>query len=217
MSKYTTYTSYQEAKIDNPGSEIYHFKHKNVDGDSFFFTADDEKELVAIYGTIFKCKPADYCMTLAGFFDAGHKLVKGDVHTGIFGDVYTVGLNEALEDANRRINTDDRCYILRAKALEKKEWKNGDECQYINDESEWVEARYVAFDAGMGYHVIFNDGRLGYAPDSGVRKLELEADKAKREALELLKPDNYGPASSMAEAIVDKLSNAGMLKSGGNK
>lgn len=114
------YKTYQEAKIENPESEIYHFKHKNIDAKSFFFTVDDEKDFVAINGTIFKCKPSVFCMTLADFFDAGHKLVKGDTYEDSFGFARTVGLHMDPSTANHRLISDDRRYILRAKALEDK-------------------------------------------------------------------------------------------------
>lgn len=50
--------------------------------------------------------------------------------------------------------------------------------------NEAAKARYVAFDGGMGYHVVFSDGDLGYTLDSDIRELESPEQKLERQRLE---------------------------------
>lgn len=183
----TTYKTYQEAKIYNSKSEIFTkcdiFQTINAPTPNHF--VDGWKI----------CKPADYCMTLADFFNEGHELVIGDTYESMFGDVITV-LDGKY--ANERVDFNDCRYILRAKALEDVtsgtggapekedaiEWKNGDECEVFNEHAEWAKARYVAFDGGKGYHVVFTGGLLWYALDSDVRELESPEQKLERQRLE---------------------------------
>ena len=214
------YNSYAEAKIDNPDCEIYKFMPHNIAGDEYYFASDNDLNgAVMVNGSIFKCNPADHCMTLERFLASGKRLVRGDVFIGYGGIASTVA-NPAVMNEPQEVDSD--AYILRAKALETKlkpEWANGDELEYGNNSSfEHVfYGRYVTYDEFSGVHVILNDD--GYWAINGdcIRKPESPIEKAKREALELLKPHDYGVASSTVEAIVDKLSNAGMLKSKGEK
>ena len=65
-----------------------------------------------------------------------------------------------------------------------------------------------------GKHVCLSESKgLVIVDSTWLRKPESPTEKAKREALALLSPDDFGVAPSMIEAIVDMLSNAGMLKS----
>ena len=213
------YNSYAEAKIDNQDCEIYKFMPRDVTEDySYVASKRDMHGKLLCTGSTFRCNPADHCMTMEQFFDAGHKLVDGDVYLGSCDNVCVVGLDIVASGANTRHRNDNKRYILRAKSLETKskpEWANGDELEYGNNSSfEHVfYGRYVTYDEFSGVHVILNDD--GYWAINGdcIRKPESPTEKAKREALALLNPDDFGMAPSMIEAIVDMLSNTGMLKS----
>lgn len=144
-----TYNTYQEAKIANPKSEIYVWTGWKVNdelaGPAGSFAALGDKFVTA--DCWIKCHPADYCMTLDEFFGQGKKLVRDDVYLGRNGKVYSVGLSIPVSMANEAGHGDHNRYILHAKALEQAEfdttpqqveslaggeWKNGDECKYMN-------------------------------------------------------------------------------------
>ena len=197
------YNSYADAKIDNPESEIF----SDLSNPPSFYPQYHTKGL--------RCHPADHCMTLEQFFDSGHKIVDGDAYLNSLGVACVVGINTAASKVNARNANDNKRYILRAKALElklKPEWANGDEC-VINRKS---KARWMVVGVNplKGSVVCVSDsGELKDFHEWQLKKPESPAEKARREALELLNPGNYGMASPMVEAIVDKLSSAGMLKS----
>lgn len=67
------------------------------------------------------------------------------------------------------------------------EWKNGDECQYKNQDDEWNEhsGRYVCFDGYANCHVIYAcDANLYHASDDQIRKPETPQQRQERERLE---------------------------------
>ena len=123
----TTYNTYEEAKIANKDKDIYYL-------DGLFGT---KLELIdcGVTGFIYKCNPAEHCISLEDFFNAGHKLVNGDKYLSIDGSVIKVGHDTSPEYVNDRVDDiDKKCFVLSAKALEEKvqhvDWKNGDECVY---------------------------------------------------------------------------------------
>ena len=126
------YNSYAEAKIDNPDCEIYKLLPRDITKEySYFASERDMHGKLLCTGSTFRCNPAEHCMTLEQFFDAGHKLVDGDTYLDSRGDVCVVGVVIAASKVNARNVNDNKRYILRAKALEpklKSEWANGDEC-----------------------------------------------------------------------------------------
>ena len=91
----STYTTYPAAKIANPDSPA---------------RPGEKWEL---------CNPADYCMTVKQFFDAGHKFVEGDMYVteGAITPV-NVGTDWGVEQCNEPHDDDDNCYVIKAKALE---------------------------------------------------------------------------------------------------
>lgn len=108
----TTYNTYAEAKIANPDSEIY------VHGDEFATKESAIQLSVRSYGDWYKCHPKDYCMTLEEFLTKGYKLVNKDLYIDRLGRLVIVGENASASVANDPSETDNICYILRAKALE---------------------------------------------------------------------------------------------------
>ena len=98
-----TYTTYQAAKIANPDQEI------KTDNLGNFF--------VSVGHTT--CNPADYCMTVKQFLDAGYKFVDGDEFIMECGQVYIAGFGGVSTDgASIPEYSDDKRYVLKAKALE---------------------------------------------------------------------------------------------------
>lgn len=231
------YKTYQEAKIENPSCEVFRLSPHDLTKDECFFAGKAGHGQLIDVGAVFRCNPADYCMTLEQFFEAGHKLVDGDVYLSSAGSVIRILSSEMLLTNGVTLRNADKCYILRAKALEKSdpEWANGDElpqfgsiCEILPPDGDWFEVEIAAHCKDCdGDDVIFyrnhnsqtseKDYDWCYAASVKFRKPEAPEDKAKREALELLNPDSYGPMHSMVEAVVEKLSNAGMLKSKGEK
>ena len=102
----STYPTYQAAKIANPDSNIYRYLSVSP-----LFTCESECNGFSLQ----PANPADYCMTVKQFLDAGHKFVDGDFMLGQDGLVVRVSncpsYNMPLED-------DDKRYALRTKSLE---------------------------------------------------------------------------------------------------
>ena len=143
----TTYNTYQEAKIANPGKEIIRFDKQDE------FKAVGNDELSAYLTTWTKCNPSDYCMTVEKFLKDNCKFDDGDTYLDWKGRVRIVGKvgfsKDACNDIRNIVNA-DQAFILRAAALEKiptetpeekevldgiesageAEWKNGDECAF---------------------------------------------------------------------------------------
>lgn len=70
------------------------------------------------------------------------------------------------------------------------EWKNGDKCQYKNQDDEWNEysGRYVCFDSYADCHVIYAcDATLYHANGDQIRKPETPQQREERERLEAVK------------------------------
>lgn len=199
------YKTYQEAKIANPDCEILSKKCEGI------FKAIKNPEINHFIDGWQICKPKDHCISLESFLASGKRTVKGDIVVGKNGKAITV---EAEYIINMPTETDCEIYVLKAKALENPahEWVNGDECRYINDPSH--DYIYIGVHPHGDGHFVFSERKgITYIANGCIIEPETQNEKAKREALDMLKPDGYGIASSMVESIVDKLSNAGMLKS----
>lgn len=101
------HNTYQEAKIDNPSSEIY------TDG-QIFFTEDRAR----FYYDKRKCNPADYCMTTKEFTNKGFKSSNGDIYLTSKGLVVNVDFEFALDINKHTLFCSDKSFILHASSLE---------------------------------------------------------------------------------------------------
>ena len=101
-----TYPTYQAAKIANPDSNIYRYLSVSP-----LFTCESECNGFSLQ----PANPADYCMTVKQFLDAGHKFVDGDFMLAQGGLVVKVS---NCPSYNMLSEDDDKRYILSAKALE---------------------------------------------------------------------------------------------------
>ncbi|QZI87850.1 hypothetical protein SIPHO054v2_p0051 [Vibrio phage 103E44.1] len=117
-----TYDSYAEAKIANPESDIFYAESQG-------FAPGDKPGAAASWVA---CEPADHCMTVEKFLAEGHKLVDGDVFLNSenddveVGKKYENGIVITEYEANKPTSSvDDKCYILRAAALQP-QFQNGD-------------------------------------------------------------------------------------------
>lgn len=213
------YKTYQEAKIDNPNSSIVTtapYWIGGVDLAGKFVVLTDRCGLNEQYGWI-KCNPADYCMSLEQFFEAGHKLVDGDVYFNRFSSIVSVvGSSIIAKMANIRGDSDKDRYVLSAKALEKPspEWANGDECYYKSNAQSVKFIGKCNIDNTYCWISICNDyAHVLRVKIGDLTKPETPQAKAKREALELF--DTSEPCN--VHDAIEVLSNAGMLKSKGEK
>lgn len=120
-----TYPTYQAAKIANPESEILKARDdwegcQELIGKFIANKPNPQGEPYIGKGWFEICNPADYCMTVKQFLDAGHKFVDGDIY--LYGNtmVYTVYTIKEDEVARHNLSddNDDNLYILKAKALE---------------------------------------------------------------------------------------------------
>lgn len=104
-----SYKTYQECKIENPECEVC------TDGEVF-----SSVELNSLpYVTSWKaCNPADHCMTVKEFLDAGYRFEVGDLWVDYDGDFMAVG-KIGVNHMNKPHERDFERYILRAAALEK--------------------------------------------------------------------------------------------------
>ena len=190
----TTYNTYQEAKIDNPDSEILKARDDWQGREELIgkFIANKQDKIGGIpcvgEGYFEICNPADYCITVEQFLKDGHKFAIGDYALDEFG--FVIHLTCSTESWSKKDSVDSYRYVLRAKALEQPEqveWKNGDECVYKNEDDEWNErsGRYVAFDSYTNCHVIHAaDANLYHADDDQIKKPESPEEKEQRERLE---------------------------------
>ena len=118
-----TYTTYQEAKIDNPSKEILKARDDWEGCQELIgkFIANkhnsDGGEPYIGKGWFEICNPADYCMTVKQFLDAGHKFFEGDVYLCAEVGVFTIPEEKVIAN-NTAYDDDDMRYILKAKALE---------------------------------------------------------------------------------------------------
>ena len=66
------------------------------------------------------------------------------------------------------------------------EWKNGDECEYKDEDDEWsTGGRYVCYDDFASHHVFYaTNMTLYHAASDQLRKPETQEQKAERERLE---------------------------------
>lgn len=110
------YDTYQEAKIENPGSDIYMLDSKTALMNGKFQLMLDAPSPTSHKWRL--CKPADYLPSLEWFFDEGHKLSGGDLYIDICGRVRGVKSDPmTLHCINLRDERDNKRYILRAAAL----------------------------------------------------------------------------------------------------
>ena len=126
-NKMTKYNTYQEAKINNPDTEIVTTGHKWNGREDLIGSFEPsecsvvESHLISDYAWVI-CNPANYCMTLADFFEAGHKLVGGDLTVNLSGRVSVVGITDSVDSFNEPDHDIDiTLFVLSAKALEEKE------------------------------------------------------------------------------------------------
>jgi hypothetical protein len=106
----TTYNTYAEAKIANPEKVIHELN-------GLFGT---KQELIdcGVTGFIYETNPADHCMSLEAFFEAGHKFVEGDKWLSRDNSVITIGVHGTVQCANEPKIYDNARFVLSAKALE---------------------------------------------------------------------------------------------------
>lgn len=106
----STYETYQAAKIANPESVI-------VQNQGNFEAVENiASSQMYRWG---ECNPADYCMTVKQFLDAGHKFVEGDLTINRQGRVGKVGVVASVDSSNSPDNEVDKVIlVLKAKALE---------------------------------------------------------------------------------------------------
>ena len=117
----TTYNTYQEAKIANPCDDICVINKCE-------FQSEKETPLRCDIDEWKLCNPADYCMTVEQFLKAGHKFKVGDLYLSVDGCVITTvishfrGKTVSAYDLNNSTDMTgaDKCFILRAAALEEK-------------------------------------------------------------------------------------------------
>lgn len=118
-----TYNTYQEAKINNPDSEIVttapnwdanaefvgKFEALARDGRGAHYLDDDTAWVI--------CNPADYCMSVKDFILAGNKFKAGDLV--LESTVKTMISDHVASEWNNSYHYIGDCaYVLRAKALD---------------------------------------------------------------------------------------------------
>ena len=116
-----TYTTYQAAKIDNQDSEIVTTApnwnaDRNLAGT--FERLEKSIHWINDYNGWTICNPADYCMTVKQFLDAGNKGVNGDLYLNKLGELQEIGVNCGEDWFNEPNLHDDERYVIKAKALE---------------------------------------------------------------------------------------------------
>lgn len=181
-----TYNTYQEAKIDNPNSDIYE-REKGV-----FATESLHRE---------PCNPADYCMSLESFLASGKRAFRGDIIADKDGKAMIV---EAESIVNTPLENDCEVYVIKAKALESPahEWANGDECVYNNMGYIFVGMTPTFNDVSC---IIFNPKngiehvsvRALSKPETPEKKLEREELEAAFDLWEKTKSDDDSDWSDM--------------------
>lgn len=167
-----TYPTYQAAKIANPECEIVRW-NKNEE-----HKAVSKSELSGYLTTWCHCDPADCCMTVKQFLDAGHKFVDGDkfLHTCVSPEEdVTVGISNVSEECANKpsASVDDGCYILKAKALEETKTYR----------YEKVGGFSFALEADFNVGILFRPNELA---GEGYLKCETEDDVAYAAANEML-------------------------------
>lgn len=137
-----TYPTYQAAKIANPDSEIYKLGGR--------FTTNSSSELGVLLPP---CHLADYCMTVKQFLEDGHKFVAGDKYINE-GDVFAIP-SDGLSSSNSHIDGDNKCYVLKAKALEE---TSPEEKEALDEKTYRYEK--VNFDIASRAVAAWEDGEL---------------------------------------------------------
>jgi hypothetical protein len=151
----TTYNSYEEAKIANPGKNIIRFDKQNE------FKAVCNEQLSAYLTTWKFCNPADHCMTVEKFLKDGHKLVGGDLILNANGYVSAItrGDSKMLNGEGGEALNHER-FILRAAALNKPKRTNVDEktiedSEYSNSKDCRVSSILTLVESKFGSGALF--------------------------------------------------------------
>lgn len=175
------YSTYQEAKIANPNSDIY----ASMGGS---FAAQDYVSTILLSGIKEgwnKCHPKDYCMSLESFLSSGKVLVWGDLFIGFKGKVSLV-VSPEVRNVPQGVDSDT--YILKAKALEnpEHEWANGDNCEIemYGERESYVFGCLVHGDRSRAI-VFTNNGHM-IIPVCRLLKPEAPEKKLERERRELI-------------------------------
>ena len=182
-----TYPTYQAAKIANPDKEIVTTApdwdaNKDCIGkfeplSSYHWLDDDSGWTI--------CNPADYCMTVKQFLDAGHKFVEGDLYIDDDGRVEKIGGEPSGE--NQPIKGDNNRYVLKAKALEEtKTYRYEKVTDSIFDlKEEFERGELFSFD-GDGHELqIETEGDFSYAHvhENLYRRIEVTERELEIEAM----------------------------------
>ncbi|QYW02834.1 hypothetical protein [Vibrio phage BUCT006] len=239
-----TYKTYQECKIANPECEVVEIAQKAIDdfntvyrfepvvksdnwSDGYeFLDGNSSPRIDDGYWKI--CHPSNHCMTVKEFLDAGYRFVDGDLifsttcsdkvvlvtnKTGMDRATYSISM------ANADSPSDNKRYILRAAALEKKP-RTKVEYVKVEDsiwhlESDFKAGDLFAFDGQDNYVQVETEGdfTLSHSADNLYRRIETpmterEAfidgyDKLVEEFLE----DETKVAGDWAGYVFDKLVN----------
>ena len=114
----TTYTSYAQAKIAHPDSEIVTTGKNWVSSKRCVGTFEelDGHKIIGDNARVI-CNPADYCSTLKEFLEAGFKLVAGDKYYNSRAGMVATIVSGELGCINKLSSGDERRYILSAAAL----------------------------------------------------------------------------------------------------
>ena len=186
-----TYTSYAQAKIAHPDSEIVTTcKHWN-----------GNKSLIGLFqplgdgdpgrshcigeGMWVTCNPADYCSTLEEFLESGYKLDLGDWVVNTYGNATEIYSRNAM---NSRGYNDGKCYILQAAALDggcKIPSKVKDFCNTdaVKMESEGCTEEWTVYNNTLPLCELTDEqyGKMRRAFDAGgdVQKLNLKGEWVK--------------------------------------
>jgi hypothetical protein len=106
-----TYSTYQEAKIENPKSDIFTSFGGYVSGADIPQPKNHANER-----GFFKCDPRKECISVYDFFELGKAFRNGDIYMQADGRVCTVANEIASNLRNDRINKET--FILRARQLD---------------------------------------------------------------------------------------------------
>jgi hypothetical protein len=232
-NKMTKYNTYQEAKINNPDTEIVTTGHKWNGREDLIGSFEPsecsvvESHLISDYAWVI-CNPANYCMTLADFFEAGHKLVGGDLTVNLSGRVSVVGITDSVDSFNEPDHDIDiTLFVLSAKALndqaiedfydpdfEQVEWKAGDMCVYLSSDGEEIPSIVIGWHPAQPVLVIQSnlDGDFYEVTSEEIKKPETPEQKKEREEKEafIKKAREVISGTTETNAAIEKMFEAGM-------
>lgn len=153
----TTYKSYEAAKIANPESDIY--------TNGFAFATSDG--LCTVARRVTKCNPVDHCMTFnqCNEFKSGMIVMHlegidelTEKAAGLLNEIKPCGAGDALWD---------KCYILRAAALETKEPKRT-KVEYVKVHNS--EAIKAVMEGSIDYWCELNGSYSNLTMDSSLQE-----------------------------------------------